>query len=180
MKPKCPRPDRSPGLFRPLLRMSKLGSARTKKPRPLGGQGLDHQVPRTGLTSLRSVGPGLAVDWIPPCSLRSPGPFRPLLRPSKLGSARTKKPRPRRGQGFDHQVPRTGLEPAQPFGHYPLKVACLPISPPGQGLQLSDCTGEGRQIYTGGGYGKTSDMGVAIRTGYMVCQDPENEETPHF
>ena len=26
-------------------------------------------------------------------------------------------------------VPKAGLEPAQPFGHYPLKVACLPISP---------------------------------------------------
>ncbi len=29
-------------------------------------------------------------------------------------------------------VPRTGLEPARRLKHYPLKVACLPISPPGQ------------------------------------------------
>lgn len=28
-------------------------------------------------------------------------------------------------------VPRTGLEPAHPNGHHPLKVACLPISTPG-------------------------------------------------
>ena len=26
-------------------------------------------------------------------------------------------------------VPKAGLEPAHPFGHYPLKVACLPIPP---------------------------------------------------
>ena len=30
-------------------------------------------------------------------------------------------------------VPRTRLELARPNGHYPLKVACLPVSPPGQG-----------------------------------------------
>jgi hypothetical protein len=29
-------------------------------------------------------------------------------------------------------VPRTGFEPARPFGHHHLKVACLPISTPGQ------------------------------------------------
>ncbi len=29
-------------------------------------------------------------------------------------------------------VPRTRLELARPCGHYPLKVACLPISPSGQ------------------------------------------------
>ncbi len=29
-------------------------------------------------------------------------------------------------------VPRTGVEPARPFGHHPLKMACLPISPPGR------------------------------------------------
>jgi hypothetical protein len=29
-------------------------------------------------------------------------------------------------------VPRTGLEPAHPFGRYHLKVVRLPISPPGQ------------------------------------------------
>ena len=28
-------------------------------------------------------------------------------------------------------VPRAGFEPAQPCGHKPLKLACLPISPPG-------------------------------------------------
>lgn len=32
------------------------------------------------------------------------------------------------------KVPKTGFEPAQPFGHYHLKVACLPISPPGHPL----------------------------------------------
>jgi hypothetical protein len=31
------------------------------------------------------------------------------------------------------RVPRTGLEPARPCEHSPLKAACLPISPPGQG-----------------------------------------------
>ena len=29
-------------------------------------------------------------------------------------------------------VPGTGFEPAHPFGHHHLKVACLPISTPGQ------------------------------------------------
>ena len=29
-------------------------------------------------------------------------------------------------------VPRTRVELAQAYAHYPLKVACLPISPPGQ------------------------------------------------
>ena len=28
-------------------------------------------------------------------------------------------------------VPMTGLEPACPYEHHPLKVACLPISPHG-------------------------------------------------
>ena len=28
------------------------------------------------------------------------------------------------------------FELTQPFGHYPLKVACLPISPPGQMFSL--------------------------------------------
>lgn len=31
-------------------------------------------------------------------------------------------------------VPRTGLEPANPFGRQPLKLVRLPISPPGQRL----------------------------------------------
>ena len=30
------------------------------------------------------------------------------------------------------EVPSTGFEPAQPYGHHPLKMACLPISPTGQ------------------------------------------------
>ncbi len=29
-------------------------------------------------------------------------------------------------------VPRAGVEPARPYGHYPLKIARLPIPPPGQ------------------------------------------------
>ncbi len=29
-------------------------------------------------------------------------------------------------------VPKTGFEPARPCGHHHLKVACLPISTPGQ------------------------------------------------
>lgn len=31
-----------------------------------------------------------------------------------------------------YSVPRTGFEPARPCGHHHLKVACLPISTPGQ------------------------------------------------
>ena len=31
-------------------------------------------------------------------------------------------------------MPEAGLEPARPFGHYHLKVGCLPIPPPGQGV----------------------------------------------
>ena len=30
-----------------------------------------------------------------------------------------------------YEVPSTGFEPAQPYGHHPLKMACLPISPTG-------------------------------------------------
>lgn len=33
---------------------------------------------------------------------------------------------------FSVSVPRTRLELAQPFDHYHLKVACIPISPPGR------------------------------------------------
>ena len=29
------------------------------------------------------------------------------------------------------KVPRTGIEPARPIDHYPLKVARLPVPPPG-------------------------------------------------
>ena len=34
----------------------------------------------------------------------------------------------------DEVVRRMRLELTRPFGHYPLKVACIPISPPAQGL----------------------------------------------
>ena len=34
-------------------------------------------------------------------------------------------------------VPKAGLEPARPLGHYPLKVACLPISPLRQFINVS-------------------------------------------
>ena len=32
-------------------------------------------------------------------------------------------------------VPTTGFEPARPYEHHPLKMACLPISPRGPGLK---------------------------------------------
>ncbi len=36
-------------------------------------------------------------------------------------------------------VPTTGVEPARPFEHYPLKVACLPIPPRGRsGIALKN------------------------------------------
>jgi hypothetical protein len=35
-------------------------------------------------------------------------------------------------------VPRTGLEPAQGFPYKPLKLACLPISPPRLGLMVKN------------------------------------------
>ena len=34
-------------------------------------------------------------------------------------------------------VPWTGVEPARRFQHHPLKMACLPISPPGQGCKYT-------------------------------------------
>ncbi len=37
-------------------------------------------------------------------------------------------------------VPRAGLEPACLYRHYPLKIACLPISPPRQALLLNSFT----------------------------------------
>ncbi len=40
-------------------------------------------------------------------------------------------------QGFN--VPGTGLEPARPEGHRPLKTARLPIPPPGQGVYAKAC-----------------------------------------
>lgn len=36
-------------------------------------------------------------------------------------------------------VPWAGLEPARPFGHCPLKTACLPIPPPGPYMQRGYC-----------------------------------------
>ncbi len=48
---------------------------------------------------------------------------------AKLSSHKNKKAqRIFDAKGF---VPRTGFEPAHPFRLYHLKVACLPISPPG-------------------------------------------------
>lgn len=44
------------------------------------------------------------------------------------------------------QVPRTGFEPARPFGHHHLKVACLPISTPGLGgANIGDMLGSVHQ-----------------------------------
>src|SRR5438445_6702311 len=36
-------------------------------------------------------------------------------------------------------VPRRGFEPLRPYGHRPLKTACLPIPPPRQPQYLTDC-----------------------------------------
>ena len=38
-------------------------------------------------------------------------------------------------------VPRARLERARAFAHYPLKIACLPISPPR--LERKDCRRDG-------------------------------------
>ena len=127
-------------LFHALRRSSAAWLLGREKPRRFA-TGLHHQVPRTGSTSLRYVGPGLAVKWIKPGPLRWPrGFFMPFVAQALLGSSVTKKPC-RFATGLHHQVPRTGLEPAQPFGHYPLKVACLPISPPGHTSRLSAVRG---------------------------------------
>ena len=46
-------------------------------------------------------------------------------------------------------VPRTGIEPARPFGHRPLKTARLPISPPGPGRhEKNSLTREQERRYT--------------------------------
>ena len=37
-------------------------------------------------------------------------------------------------EAADFIVPRTRLELAHPYEHQPLKLACLPISPPGQAV----------------------------------------------
>ena len=39
------------------------------------------------------------------------------------------------------RVPRGGFEPPRACAHYPLKIACLPVSPPGQGKKGSDSAG---------------------------------------
>tara|TARA_R110002020_G_scaffold466202_1_gene688463 strand:+ start:22978 stop:24618 length:1641 start_codon:yes stop_codon:yes gene_type:complete len=41
---------------------------------------------------------------------------------------------------LSRQVPTTGFEPAHPFEHHPLKVACLPISPRGHGNRAANIT----------------------------------------
>ena len=64
-------------------------------------------------------------------------PSRP--RSSNLGSAAKEKAPAAARPGLHHQVPRTGLEPARRLRHYPLKVACLPISPPGQAAIRHGC-----------------------------------------
>ncbi len=108
-------PQRSPALAQ--LCVAKAGTLRNEGPR---------------LDWPKTAGSGLAVKWIARSRFASSGLFHALLRSSCAWLAAHEKALPRSRQG-DHQVPRTGLEPAQPFGHYPLKVACLPISPPGQG-----------------------------------------------
>ena len=47
-------------------------------------------------------------------------------------------------------VPRTGLEPAHRLRHYHLKVACIPISPPGPAfVRVSVMKGDkSKQLYT--------------------------------
>lgn len=42
-------------------------------------------------------------------------------------------------------VPTTGVEPARPYEHYPLKVACLPIPP--RGHTCSKLNGKYRNLY---------------------------------
>jgi len=51
------------------------------------------------------------------------------MKPAGLLSA--KKSRSDKNQNGCVNVPWTGLEPARRFQHYPLKIACLPIPPPG-------------------------------------------------
>ena len=45
-------------------------------------------------------------------------------------------------------VPRMRFELIRPYGHCPLKTACLPISPPGHGTRLAGV--EGLEPPTGG------------------------------
>lgn len=64
-------------------------------------------------------------------------------------------------------VPRTGLEPVSPIGHYHLKVACLPIPPPRHSLHLTDVTSS--QIRTDLIYFGTSLLGTAGFCAASIC-----------
>ena len=48
-----------------------------------------------------------------------------------LGFKEQKRNRYRSWIDSGYEVPTTGFEPARPFEHHPLKMACLPISPRG-------------------------------------------------
>ena len=74
-----------------------------------------------------------------PTRLRRDGLFTCLLRQVNLPRIQLKKPSTLRVGGF---VPKTGFEPAQPFGHYHLKVARLPISPPGPQPKIRSAEGK--------------------------------------
>ncbi len=63
------------------------------------------------------------------------------------------------------KVPRTGLEPAHPFGRYHLKVVRLPISPPGP-LEAKSPISQGRQMYKGLLIFTTSDAVLKPDTSY--------------
>ena len=102
---------------------------------------------RTGLTSLWSVGPGLAVKWIEPCSLRSLGLFRARPRSSFAWLGRSRK-------SPDRFAVRASSSSAQDWTRTSTPVKALPPQSSVStnfttwaGLQLSDCIGEGRQIY---------------------------------
>lgn len=45
------------------------------------------------------------------------------------------------------KVPRTGLEPAHRLRHYHLKVACLPISPPGHQKTIFSMGDKCKKLY---------------------------------
>jgi hypothetical protein len=66
---------------------------------------------------------------IPLPAIADPGVFYLSAFANKFASLPNKKPRRYRARVF---VPKTGFEPAHPFGRYHLKVVRLPISPPGQ------------------------------------------------
>ena len=52
--------------------------------------------------------------------------------PNRLRRAQKQRRPARRSDAERLGVPGTGLEPARDCSHHPLKMACLPISPPGQ------------------------------------------------